>query len=105
MQPRQLTEGEFKATMTTKMHNVTETATDVLDIWPYVDSVPANDLEGHTIHEGFVEGVYRNADNSFDHVNVITMTKNVYLVVVVDLAHDSIYGHRLLDLNREYGLS
>jgi hypothetical protein len=105
MQTRRLTEGEFKATMTNKMHNVTETVTDVLDIWPYVDSVPATDLEGHTIHDGLVECVYRNFDNSFDHVNVMTKTKNVYLVVVVDLAHDSIYGHRLLDLNREYGLS
>jgi hypothetical protein len=105
MQTRQLTEGEFKATMTTKMHNVTETATDVLDIWPYVDSVPDFDLEGHSIYDGFVECVYRNDDNSFDHVSVMTKTKNVYLVVVVDLAHDSVYGHRLLDLNREYGLS
>ncbi|HEV3262103.1 MAG TPA: hypothetical protein VG013_34950 [Gemmataceae bacterium] len=105
MQTRQLTEGEFKAAMTPKMHNVTETATDVLDIWPYVDSVPASNLEGHSIYDRFVEVVYRTDDDCFDHVNVITRTKNVYLVVVVDLVHDSIYGHRLLDLNREYGLS
>jgi|SRR6516225_9142445 hypothetical protein len=105
MQSRLLNEDEFKATMTPKMHNVTETATDVLDIWPYVESVPAVDLEGHSIDDRFVEVVYRSDDNCFDHVLVMTRTKNVYLVVVVDLAHDSIYGHRLLDLNREYGLS
>ena len=35
----------------------------------------------------------------------MTRTKNVYLVVVVDLVHDLIYGHLLLDLNKEYGLS
>lgn len=105
MQTRQLTEGEFKATMTTKMHNVTETATDVLDIWPYINSVPDSDLGGHAIYDDFVECVYRNNDNSFDHVSVMTKTKNVYLVVVIDLVHDSIYGHRLLDLNREFSLS
>ena len=44
MQTRQLTEGEFKATMTLKMHNITENATGVLDIWSYVDSVTAADL-------------------------------------------------------------
>jgi hypothetical protein len=105
MQTRQLNEGEFKATMTHKMHNVTKTATNVLDIWPYVDSVPPADLEGHSIYDRFVEVVYRNDDDRFDHVLVMTKTKNVFLAVVVDLAHDSFYGHRLLDLNREYGLT
>ena len=105
MQTRQLTEGEFKATMIPKMHNVTETATAVLDIWPYVDSVPAADLEGYSIYDDFVEFVYRSRDDCFDHVLVLTRTKNVFLAVVVDLVHNSIYGHRLLDLKREYGLS
>jgi len=105
MQTRKLNEEEFKATMTHKMHNVTESATDVLDVWPYVDSVPSTDLEGHSICDRFVEVVYRNDDYRFDHVLVMTRTKNVYLAVVVDLAHDSIYGHRVLDLKREYGLS
>jgi hypothetical protein len=104
MQTRQLTESEFKGTFTDKMHNVTETATDVLDIWPYVDAVPASHLEGHSTCDGLVEVVYRSDNDRFDHVLVMTKTKNVYLVVVVDLARDSIYGHRLLDLNREYGL-
>ncbi|QEL15126.1 hypothetical protein [Limnoglobus roseus] len=105
MQTRQLTDGEFKATMTPKMQNVTETATDVLDIWRYVASVPAADLEGHSVYDRFVEAVYRSDDDRFDHVLVMTMTKNVLLTVVIDLAQDSIFGHRLLDLNREYGLS
>ena len=104
MQARQLTEGDFRATMTPKMHNVTKTATHVLDIWPYVNAVPASDLEGHSIYDDFVDVVFRSDDNRFDHVLVMTKTKNVYLAVVVDLAHESIYGHRLLDLNREYGL-
>jgi hypothetical protein len=103
MQTQRLDEDAFKATMTLKMHNVTESATDVLDIWPYVDSVPSSDLEGHSIYDHFVEFVYRNDDDRFDHVLVMTRTKNIYLAVVVDLAHDSVYGHRLLDLNKNYG--
>jgi hypothetical protein len=104
MQTRQLTEDEFKATMTLKMHYVIGADTDVLDIWPYVDSIPSSDLEGHSIDDCFVEYVYRSDDDRFEHVLVMTRRKNVYLVVVVDLAHDSIYGHLLLDLNRLYGL-
>jgi hypothetical protein len=105
MQTRRLNEDEFKATTTPKMRNVHESATDVLDIWPYVHSVSSTDLEGHSIYDRFVEVVYRSDDDRFDHVLVMTRTKNVYLVVVIDLAHDLFYGHRLLDLNREYGLS
>jgi hypothetical protein len=104
MRTRRFTEEEFKATMTPKMHNVQEIATDVLDIWPYVHAVPSDDLEDHVIYEPFVDGVYRTEDDRFDHVMVMTKTKNVYLVVVVDLASDSFHGHWLLDLNREYGL-
>src|SRR5438128_1265684 len=105
MQTRQLTEGELKTTYTNKMHNVTETAIAAVDIWPYIDSIPADELEGHSIYDRFVEYVYRSDNNCYDHVNVMTMTKNVYLVVVVDLTNGSIYGHRLLDLNRKYGLA
>jgi hypothetical protein len=104
MKTRRLNENEFKATMTLKMQDITARATDALDIWPYVDSVPFPDLEGHSIYDGFVESVYRSGDGRFDHVLVVTRTKNIYLVVVVEVARDSIYGHRLLDLNREYGL-
>jgi hypothetical protein len=105
MRTRRLKEDEFKATMTPQMHNVTQSATDVLDVWSYVHSVPSADLDGHSIYDRFVEVVYRSDDGRFDHILVMTRTKNVYLAVVVDLVHNSIYGHRLLDLNREYGLS
>ena len=105
MQTLRITEDDFKATMTPKLHNVQESVTDVLGIWPYVYSVPSNDLEGDVIYEPFVDGVYRTEDEHFDHVMVMTKTKNVYLAVIVDLACGSFHGHWLLDLNREYGLS
>ena len=105
METRRLDEGEFLATIGRKMHNVTDDPTEARDIWPYVDSVPAPDLEGHSINDGLVESVYRSDDGRYDHVLVMTRTKDVYLTVVVDLARGSIHGHRLLDLNREYGLS
>lgn len=87
------------------MQDVTDSATDVLNIWPYVDSVPAADLEGYSIYEDFVEQVYRSRDGRFDHVLVMTRTKNVYLVVIVDLGRESIFGHYLLNLNEKYGMS
>ena len=100
-----LDEKQFSATFAAPMRNVTSEATNVIDIWPYVDSVPSRDLRGHEVYDRFVEYVYRDALGRFDHVQVITKTKNVYLAVVVDLQHDAIYGHHLLDLNEKYGLT
>ena len=109
MQTILLSETEFKKTFADRMTNVTEledtvSPEGVLDVIPYVDSVPESDLDSHSLYEHFVESVYRSSDNRFDHVLFMTMTKNVYLVIVVDLAEDRIKGHRLLDLNKEYGV-
>lgn len=103
VKPRQLSEDEFKETFKSPMQNVSQAATNVIDIWRYVEAVTPTELQGHLVVDGVVELVYRSGDGHYDHVLVMTRTKNVYLVVVVDLWQDSIFGHRLLDLNAEYG--
>lgn len=100
-----LDEKQFQATFAAPMRDVTGEATNVIDIWPYVDAVPAEDLRGHQVYDRFVEYVYRDAAGRFDHVQVMTRTTNVYLTVVVDLRHDVVYGHHLLDLNEKYGIT
>ena len=105
MKTRPLDATEFKATFAAPMRDVLAITTNVIDIWPYVAAIPANELLGHTIVDGCVEHVYRNGNDTFDHVLVVTKTKNAFLTVVVDLVRDTIFGHRLLDLNHEYGLA
>ncbi len=105
MQTTLLDEKQFLATFAAPMRNVTGEASNVIDIWPYVASVPQKDLRGHEVYDQFVEYVYRDATGRFDHVQVMTKTKNVYLAVVVDLQNDVIHGHHLLDLNEKYGVS
>jgi hypothetical protein len=104
MTTRLLNATEFKATFAEPMRDVLASATNVIDIWPYVAAIPTNELFGNTIIDGCVEHVYRNGNDTFDHVLVITQTKNVFVAVVVDLVRDAIFGHHLLDLNYEYGL-
>ncbi len=87
------------------MRDVLATATNVIDIWPYVAAIPSNELFGNEIVEGCVEHVYRNGTETFDHVLVVTRTNKVFMAVVVDLARETILGHHLLDLNHEYGLN
>lgn len=103
MKTTKLSKSKFKETTTPKMHNVTETAEPVLDIWPYVDAVPAEDLGGHAVKD--VEFVYRSEDDRFEHVLIATATKNVYLCIIVDIANTEILGHYFFDLNAEYGLT
>ena len=78
--------------------DVLATATNVIDIWPYVAAVPATELLGYTNVDKYVEHVHRNGSDTFDHVLVVTKTKNVFLMVVVDLVRDTILGQHLLGL-------
>ena len=94
---------EFKSTFAEPMRDVLATATNVIDIWPYVAAIPRSELFGNEIVDGCVEHVYRNGTATFDHVLVLTRTKNVFVAIVVDVAKDTILGHHLLDLNHEYG--
>ena len=100
-----LTEPEFKATMKEPMVDVTAAPGDIIDIWPYVAAVAAEvGLPALVVEKELIEQVYRSDDGIYDHVLLPTEKKNKYIVVVVDRARSSVAGHRILDLNREYGI-
>jgi hypothetical protein len=52
-----------------------------------------------------VHYVYCDANGRFDEVLIGTGRFNALLVIVVDLNAGTIFGHFLLDLNKEYGIS
>ena len=105
MQTNLLDEKRFLATFAAPMRNVTAESANVIDIWPYVASIPVHDFRGHTIFDQFVEYVYRDATGRYDHVMVMTRSANVYVVIVVDCLWDGVHGHHLLDLNEKFGVS
>jgi len=105
MSPNPLTEALFKSTTEGKMSNVTQQPGDCIDIWPYVRQLQeSTQVPQKALHGRFVEYVYRSQFNHYDHV-LIPSGINVFLVIVVDRIHCSVYGHRILDLNVEYGLN
>jgi hypothetical protein len=63
------------------------------------------ELPEHVIKEGIVERVWRSSDGRYAHVLLPTRRSSVFLAIVVDVGGDCIFGHRLLDLNAEYGLT
>ena len=102
---RLLDDASFPATFGDRMRDVAgEESIEPVDIWPYVDGIPRDDVRPFEIAGQDVEHVYRTSDGRFDHVLIPTKTKSVYLAVVIDLAAKSVYRHHVLNLNEKYGL-
>ena len=106
MEVKELTGEEFKATFSEKMNDVTTSANAEIDIWEYVELLEKERyfINDCIIENGIVEKVYRDSNNAFDQILIATAKKNVYLIIIVSLADKNIFGHYLLDLNKEYGI-
>ena len=88
------------------MVDVTETAQPVVDIWDYVEQLTTDkEVLDYVNREQLVEKVYRNDEETFDHVLLPTDNSNIFVVIIVDLGQKEIKGHFRLDLNKEYGLN
>jgi hypothetical protein len=98
-----LTDEQFRATFDETRRRVGNEAPP-FDFWPYFDAIPAVDFEGHDCSAGVVENAWRMSPGSYDHVLVSSEDRNVFMVLVLDRVAGVVYGHMLLDLNREYGL-
>jgi hypothetical protein len=94
---------DFQATFTGPMHQRPGSAAPPLNVWPYVDTIPAEDFFGRRCLRR-VRHTYRDTHAHFEHVVLDTNERNVFMVIVVDLRSMTVVGHRLLDLNAEYGL-
>lgn len=100
--PSAISDGEFARYFSPPMKNVSDSADGVLDIWPYVDQIPATEIGDLAPHD--VEYVYRDSSDRYEHVLIATCLENRYLIIVLDRDAGTIVGHHFLDLNRLYGL-
>jgi hypothetical protein len=106
MNIKPLTEADFIGTFAEPMKNVAgEEAEPIVDIWLYAEKVFAQELPGIPVDDADVSYVYLSGDGKYHHVGISYGEPNVYLVVVVNLKEASIHGHRILNLNEEYGLA
>jgi hypothetical protein len=102
----ELTSTQFKSTFVGKMRDLTKTAGAVVDIWNYVKRLTDNNIVSKYVFEKqLIEYVYRNENDSFDHVLLPTSNENTFVVIVVDIKKKAIFGYFRLDLNKEYGLN
>lgn len=101
---RRLNETEFKATMAEGAGRVHEDEGPRFDFWPYFDSLPRSEWQGHDFSDGKVSDAYVMPSGRWEHVLVACQDKNVKLVLVIDRDLGVVEGHYLLDLNQVYGL-
>ena len=98
-----LDELTFAASFGAKMERVD--GAPPFDFWPYVELIPDADYEGFDGSEGQVSNVWRSDDGHFEHVLIDTKEdSNVFMVIVLDLRERCVFGHRLLNLTKEYGI-
>ncbi|MDR2911752.1 MAG: hypothetical protein LBV38_00405 [Alistipes sp.] len=106
MEVKELTEKEFRSTFSEKMNNVTNSMEPIVDIWGYVSHLEKGKyfLNDHIIRNEIIESVYRNSEGTYDQTLIPTSKKNVYLIIIVKTDERRVFGHYLLDLNKEYGV-
>lgn len=109
MKIRQLSEDQYLSTMGSKMNEATEIAESLADIWNYANYAEQLLKDNLISQEGFrgryIETVYVNSENTYQHILLFTNQKNVYAVIIVDMTDKNIFGYYILDLNEKYGLT
>ena len=99
----ELSKEDFLFTMQGGMLDVSEDAEPVTDIWPYANELQTAGILNKIVYEReLVEKVYRNKAQTYDHVMMPTPDANFFVIVIVDLHRESVFGHYTLDLNKEY---
>jgi len=91
-------------TIVRPVRKLTSIERHALEVWPYVDAIPHEDMRGYSIDGNDVECVFRGVDDRYDHVLIPTRTWNTYLVVVVDRPNNEVVGHHVLYRNDLYDL-
>jgi hypothetical protein len=58
----------------------------------------------HQVTDLYLEHVWLNAAETYEHIAFETNHQRVYLMIVHDLKARAVLGHHLLDINEKYGL-
>ena len=106
METRLLSEKQYLQTMNGRMINVTEDAETVVNFWCYGERLMSDGvLSEYAFQRRYIEAVYINHANTYQHILLFANKKNCYIVIVVDVIQKTILGHYVLDLNELYSVN
>jgi hypothetical protein len=101
---KRLNEEEYKETFFAPMKRVEKDSGPPFDFWEYFEQIPETHFQNHDCSSGQVDYAWNDSSGRYQHVLVNSEDQNVFMVLVLDLLSRCVYGHRILDLNKEYGL-
>lgn len=104
-QTRLLTKSEYHNLSPDPTKEVTQTAEELLDIWPYVEEVFKTDLNAIDSSELEVRWVYEMGEQKITHVLIPLGDENIVLAVVIDSEAKAIAGHHVLNMYELYSLA
>lgn len=101
-----LSKNQYLETMNGSMNRISTSIGSLVDLWSYIDAIPEKDLIlDSDLASKKIYSIYMNDNKTYEHVLISTKRNNYFLVVVIDVSAETIYGYYLLDLNEEYGLN
>lgn len=103
--PKLLTKEKYDSTMVGKMLEITNTDSNIFNIWPYVSQLKSAKVLSHKIKEReLVHKVYKNSTDEFEHILLSTEKENNFVVIVVNKIKKKVMGYFPLEPNGEYDL-
>ena len=84
------------------MVDISNSATEVVDLWGYADQVIAREYHNCADWEWRVSHIYQSADARYQHIGIPVPKDDTYLTVVVDVPAREVLGHHVLDLGAMY---
>ncbi len=102
---KKLTQDEFLATLAAPMIEVPLDAPPPFEFWNYFDEIPKADFDGLDCGDESVTYAWNHPDGTFQHVLVDSNRENAFMVLVLDLKKNRVYGHRVLTVSDEYEVS
>ena len=104
--PKELSKEKFKATLTSKMIDVTDQEDKVMyNIWPFVNELKRIKILPKKFNENeLVYKVFRDSKDKFEHILLNTDQENQFISIVVDLTKKKAKGYYQLQSHAEYSL-
>ncbi|UMR29458.1 hypothetical protein MJ904_20695 [Massilia sp. MB5] len=98
MNPKLLSNEEYRETLYPNMVNVTENAEEVVDLWAYADQVIEDAYHSCTAWEWRVGHIYETPDAKYQHIGIPVPKDDTYLVVIANKQERNVVGHYILEL-------
>ena len=102
---RELSEAEYQSAFSAPMVDVTQSASEVVELWPYAENAMREAFPTACSCDWDVSSIYETPEGTFQHVLFPSHISNTYLVIIINKVTPAILGYYKLDLGALYGVN